>query len=111
MAYWENEEYCPVKCIFHQVELPEAERSDGRQRWSVYSTVVGRGRLQNNFSGSICSGVGIIHREGSILMHFRHYYGNEQTNWGIHGEKSAGEGSNDFLIFYICKYSTYVSIG
>ena len=110
MAYWENEEYCPVKCIFHQVELAEAEKEATAAR-SGECTVVGRRRLQNTFSGSICSGVGIIHREGSILVNFYHYYGNEQTNWGIHGEKSAGEGSNDFLIFYICKYSTYVSIG
>lgn len=49
--------------------------------------------------------------ESSILMHFHHYYRNEQTNWGINGEKSAGEGSNDPLISHIFKYSTCVLIG
>ena len=60
-------------------------------------TVVGRGSLQNVFNNCICFGVKMIHGNGFRIMYFLYYYRSGQTNGGIHGKKSSGEG-NDRMI-------------
>lgn len=73
--------------------------------------MVGYESLQNVLNERMCSGVGMIYREGAIVMHFLYCYGNKQTNGGMHGEKSAGGGggwvSGMISLYPIYTYSMF----
>jgi len=64
--------------------------------------VVGRGILQNAFSDSICSKVGIIHGDGAMTMPFFYGCWSKQTGGSMHGGRSEGvrrwNHKDDFLI-------------